>query len=70
MPCLTLRENTERPATITCGTNRLVGNDPDLIDAGVEEVLAGRWPAGKCPPLWDGHAAVRVVDVTCKGDRL
>src|SRR3954469_13509131 len=62
VPCLTLRENTERPVTITCGTNRLVGNDPAQIESGVEEILAGRWPAGRRPPFWDGRAAVRVVD--------
>ncbi|SIO55413.1 UDP-N-acetylglucosamine 2-epimerase (non-hydrolysing) [Singulisphaera sp. GP187] len=63
VPCLTLRENTERPATITCGTNRLVGNDPAQIEAGVAEIRAGHWPTGSRPPFWDGHAAVRVVDV-------
>jgi UDP-N-acetylglucosamine 2-epimerase (non-hydrolysing) len=63
VPCLTLRENTERPATITCGTNRLVGNDPAQIEAGVVEILAGRWPTGSRPQFWDGQAAVRVVDV-------
>ena len=63
VPCLTLRENTERPATITQGTNRLVGNDPAQIEAGVAEILAGRWPTGSRPPFWDGKAAVRVVDV-------
>jgi UDP-N-acetylglucosamine 2-epimerase (non-hydrolysing) len=68
VPCLTLRENTERPVTITCGTNRLVGNDPAQIEAGVEEVLAGRWPAGRRPPLWDGRAATRVVDVIAAWD--
>ncbi|AGA29596.1 non-hydrolyzing UDP-N-acetylglucosamine 2-epimerase [Singulisphaera acidiphila] len=63
VPCLTLRENTERPATISCGTNRLVGNDPAQIEAGIAEILADRWPTGSRPPLWDGRAAVRVVDV-------
>lgn len=66
VPCLTLRENTERPATITQGTNRLVGNDPAKIEAGVDEILANRWATGSRPPFWDGHAAVRVVDVIKK----
>lgn len=60
IPCLTLRENTERPITVTEGTNRLIGSDPSRIAAAVGEVLAGRWPAGVRPPLWDGHAARRI----------
>jgi UDP-N-acetylglucosamine 2-epimerase (non-hydrolysing) len=63
VPCLTLRENTERPVTVTSGTNRLVGSDPAKIEAAVEEILGGRWPAGRRPETWDGHAARRIVDV-------
>jgi UDP-N-acetylglucosamine 2-epimerase (non-hydrolysing) len=63
IPCLTLRENTERPITLTEGTNRLVGTDPDAIVAAVDEILAGRAPAGRRPALWDGRAAVRIADV-------
>jgi UDP-N-acetylglucosamine 2-epimerase (non-hydrolysing) len=59
IPCLTLRENTERPITVTEGSNRLV-RTPDL-HAQVREVLAGRWPTGRRPALWDGHAAERCV---------
>lgn len=60
IPCLTLRETTERPITITQGTNRLV----KLADLGraVDDVMSGRWPRGNCPPLWDGRAADRVVE--------
>lgn len=62
VPCLTLRENTERPVTITHGTNRLVGTDPArIIDAW--RSVAGARPAAGTPPLWDGHAAERIVDV-------
>ena len=61
VPCLTLRENTERPVTTTVGTSRLVGNDPDRIRAAFRDVLDGRWPAGGDIPLWDGHAAERVA---------
>lgn len=63
VPCLTLRENTERPITITSGTNRLVGGEGETIKAAVGEILAGNWPVGRRPPLWDGHAAVRLVDI-------
>jgi len=60
VPCLTLRSNTERPATLTAGTNRLVGNDLACLRSLVDRILAGDWPKGECPPLWDGHAAERV----------
>ena len=63
IPCLTLRENTERPVTISEGTNLLVGTDPVKIVAGARDVLAGRGKAGKIPPLWDGHAAGRIVEI-------
>jgi UDP-N-acetylglucosamine 2-epimerase (non-hydrolysing) len=63
IPCLTLRENTERPVTVTLGTNRLVGRDPVALARAFEDVFAGRWPRGSCPPRWDGHAGERVIDV-------
>ncbi len=59
IPCLTLRRTTERPITVTQGTNRLV--EPATLARSVGEVLAGRWPSGRCPPLWDGHTSARVV---------
>jgi UDP-N-acetylglucosamine 2-epimerase (non-hydrolysing) len=62
VPCLTLRENTERPITISQGTNLLVGTDPAKIVAAARDTLAGRGKAGRIPPLWDGHAAKRIVD--------
>jgi UDP-N-acetylglucosamine 2-epimerase (non-hydrolysing) len=62
IPCLTLRENTERPVTIAHGTNRLVGTDPARILQGWHEALSAP-PNGGAPPLWDGNAAARIVDV-------
>ena len=59
IPCLTLRNTTERPITITEGTNRLV-TAAELVPA-VDEILAGHWPHGRKPQLWDGHAAARVA---------
>ncbi|GAC1703219.1 MAG: hypothetical protein NVS9B4_10690 [Candidatus Acidiferrum sp.] len=63
VPCLTLRENTERPVTISQGTNELVGTDPAKIVAVARKVLAGKGKAGRIPPLWDGHAAERIVAI-------
>jgi UDP-N-acetylglucosamine 2-epimerase (non-hydrolysing) len=62
IPCLTLRENTERPITVTEGTNRLVGNNPDSITRAALEALAQDSRPGRVPELWDGHAAGRIVD--------
>jgi UDP-N-acetylglucosamine 2-epimerase (non-hydrolysing) len=58
-----MRSNTERPSTVIEGTNRLVGNDRRKILASVEEILTGHYKNGDIPPLWDGRAAQRVVDV-------
>ena len=59
IPCLTMRENTERPITVTMGTNKLV-NAETLADS-VQSILTGDWPAGERPPLWDGKTAERAV---------
>lgn len=63
VPCLTLRWNTERPVTITNGTNRLVGTDPQKIRQSIDEILTGGAPSANRPPLWDGKAGRRIVDV-------
>ena len=66
LPCLTLRENTERPITVTEGTNALVGSDPDRILAAVNSILDGKGPQGRIPRLWDGQASPRIVKVLAK----
>jgi len=61
IPCLTMRENTERPVTVELGTSRLVGNDQDRIREAFAEVLGEHWPRGQPIPLWDGKAGLRVA---------
>ena len=61
VPCLTMRENTERPITIEQGTNTMVGTDVAAIREGVATVLAGRGKRGRVPEYWDGHAAERIA---------
>ncbi len=63
VPCLTLRNNTERPITVDLGTNILVGDDMDLLRRELGNVLQGRAKRGAIPPLWDGHAAERIAHV-------
>lgn len=63
IPCLTLRENTERPITVEVGTNRLVRADPDGLRCEVDAILDGRGKRGVIPDLWDGRAAKRIADV-------
>ncbi len=63
VPCLTLRPNTERPVTVTQGTNQVIGSSPERIVAASLEVLEGRSKEGQRPELWDGHAAERIVGV-------
>lgn len=63
VPCVTLRENTERPVTVTEGTNTIVGTDPAAIQACYSDIVAGRGKAGRTPNLWDGKAAERIVAI-------
>jgi UDP-N-acetylglucosamine 2-epimerase (non-hydrolysing) len=66
IPCLTLRENTERRVTITQGTNTLTGKDPEKILAAARHALAQRETKKPAPPLWDGRAAERIVETLCR----
>jgi len=61
VPCLTLRSNTERPITVDQGTNTLVGNDPQSIRQGVDQILRGAGKSGRVPEFWDGRAAERIA---------
>jgi UDP-N-acetylglucosamine 2-epimerase (non-hydrolysing) len=63
VPCLTMRENTERPITVTLGTNILVGEDKNRLTAELKNILDGKGKKGVIPPLWDGHAGDRIADV-------
>lgn len=63
VPCITLRDNTERPETCTIGTNRLIGTRPEAIKPALDDLFAGDWQQGEIPPLWDGHTAERIVDI-------
>jgi len=60
VPCLTLRDTTERPITVTHGTSMLIGRDTDLLRRLVDEVVEGRYKRGSSPPLWDGRAGERI----------
>jgi UDP-N-acetylglucosamine 2-epimerase (non-hydrolysing) len=61
VPCLTLRDNTERPETVDIGTNELVGTDPVNLGPALDRLFAGEWKQGGIPPLWDGHTGERIV---------
>jgi UDP-N-acetylglucosamine 2-epimerase (non-hydrolysing) len=63
IPCLTFRDSTERPITVTLGTNQLLADlNPKITFAALEEILAGHHKKGQIPPLWDGHAAERIAE--------
>ena len=56
VPCITLRDNTERPETITVGTNELIGTNPSAIKPALDKLFTGKWKKGGIPELWDGNA--------------
>lgn len=63
VPCMTLRDSTERPETVTLGTNELLGTDPAAIAPAMQTLLSGNWKKGTVPPLWDGHTAQRIIEI-------
>jgi len=62
IPCMTLRDNTERPETIEIGTNELLGTDPKAIKPAMKKLFSGKWKKGEVPELWDGHTSERIVE--------
>ncbi|MEQ3657267.1 MAG: UDP-N-acetylglucosamine 2-epimerase (non-hydrolyzing) [Dokdonia sp.] len=63
VPCMTLRDSTERPETVSLGTNVLLGSQPEAIPPAMQELFDGHWKQGRIPALWDGAAATRIVKV-------
>ena len=63
VPCITLRDNTERPETCTIGTNELIGTDPAAIKPALDKLFSGEWKKGAIPELWDGHTAERIISI-------
>lgn len=63
VPCMTLRDNTERPETVNIGTNELIGANPNAIKPALEKLFAGEWKKGAIPDKWDGNTAKRIVDI-------
>jgi UDP-N-acetylglucosamine 2-epimerase (non-hydrolysing) len=66
IPCLTLRDNTERPETCDIGTNKLIGTNPANVKPALDKLFAGEWPKGDVPELWDGFASERIVNIIKK----
>lgn len=69
VPCLTIRENTERPITVALGTNLLIGSDYERLEREVDTILAGKAKQGRIPPLWEGRTAERIADVLLQQGR-
>lgn len=63
IPCITLRDSTERPETCTIGTNELIGTNPEAIKPTLDKLFSRQWKKGTIPPLWDGHTAERIVEI-------
>jgi UDP-N-acetylglucosamine 2-epimerase (non-hydrolysing) len=63
VPCITLRDSTERPETVDIGTNELIGTDPARIGPVMDRLFAGQWKKGAVPELWDGRTGERIVKI-------
>jgi len=63
IPCLTMRNSTERPETITLGTNELIGDDIHKLKPGIQKIIDGKWKKGTIPPFWDGNTSDRIVKI-------
>lgn len=70
IPCITLRDNTERPETVSMGTNELIGTDPNAIKPVLEKLFSGNWKKGSIPALWDGNTAERIIDIIVEKNNL
>jgi UDP-N-acetylglucosamine 2-epimerase (non-hydrolysing) len=66
IPCITLRDSTERPETCTIGTNELIGTNPENLHPVLEKLISGKWKTGGIPDRWDGRSAERIVDILLK----
>src|SRR5262249_35423816 len=66
VPCLTMRDNTERPVTVDLGTNILVGQNGDKLRSELAAILAGKAKSASAPPLWDGRTGERIADILCQ----
>jgi UDP-N-acetylglucosamine 2-epimerase (non-hydrolysing) len=66
IPCMTLRSNTERPETVTIGTNELIGTNPSALEPAMKKLLSGQWKKGGVPPLWDGKTSERIIETLIK----
>ncbi|MDP1814201.1 MAG: UDP-N-acetylglucosamine 2-epimerase, partial [Leadbetterella sp.] len=62
VPCITLRDSTERPETVAVGTNELIGTDPSAIAPYMDILFSGKWKKGAIPELWDGKTSTRIID--------
>jgi UDP-N-acetylglucosamine 2-epimerase (non-hydrolysing) len=63
VPCVTLRDTTERPETVTIGTNELIGTDPLALKPALDRMFAGQWKQGTIPELWDGQTGKRIANI-------
>ena len=66
IPCMTLRSNTERPETVTIGTNELLGVNPKALIPAMKKLMSGKWKKGSIPPFWDGKTSERIVQKLLK----